>query len=159
MRNDCIAKLNLAITLALVSISFATATPHILYPRKGKPTGGPAFANLTVFTGGSFSCSSKSDKILNDGSAGTATSVSITEEGCSELPINDQNLIQVEMTALPRSNSEGCYLQLFTQDGCGFILSQDFWGTAIPGIDPGSTLGCTQVPAGFTFGGAALNCG
>jgi hypothetical protein len=53
--------------LLFLAASFASAavTPA------AKPVGGPGFANLTVYSGGTFKCTNINSVIPNDGTAGT----------------------------------------------------------------------------------------
>ena len=62
--NVVLQKYTLATTLALAASAFAR-----LAPRAGKPTGGPFIANVTVWSGGNFSCESESTVVPNDGTA------------------------------------------------------------------------------------------
>ncbi|KAF2103574.1 hypothetical protein NA57DRAFT_72552 [Rhizodiscina lignyota] len=144
--------------LAPLALIIATLVADVI--AAGKPTGGPGTATLTVFSGSDFSCANINTKIPTDGTAGTSSSVSIVEDGCALIPIAPADVFTATMTLAPKSGTLGCWIQLFTQDGCGFTLENSFWGQPIPGIDAGTVLGCAQVPAGLglTFGGASMFC-
>ncbi|KAF2099002.1 hypothetical protein NA57DRAFT_56632 [Rhizodiscina lignyota] len=139
-------------TVTLIGAAIAAVAPA------AKPVGGPGTGTLTVFSGGTFKCANINSVIPTDGTAGDAVSASIVEDGCAIIDVTDQSLITLTMTQAPKTGTLGCYVQLFTQQGCGFTLNNFFWGQPIPGTNVGTKLGCAQVPAGFGFGGASMFC-
>jgi hypothetical protein len=128
----------------------------------GKPTGGPAIVNVTVYSGGSFTCPNQGATIPNDGSAGTPASYSVAENGCSIMipPMNANSVYKIQLTQAPKTGTVGCWLQLYEEGGCGFTLTNGFFGQPIPGLTAGTTLPCVTPPVGLssTFGAIGIFC-
>ena len=141
----------------LATIAVGTATLVANVAAVGKPVGGPAIMNVTVWEGGNFKCTSINSKIPTDGSAGAPTSFSTQEDGCAIInpSLDATSVISATLTQAPKSGTLGCWLQLYEEGGCGFTLSNAFYGLPFPGINAGDSLACAQIPTGLSanFGG------
>jgi hypothetical protein len=127
-----------------------------------KPTGGPGTANVTAYSGGTFKCASINSVIPNDGTAGTPASYITEENGCAiaNPAITANSVYTATITLAPKTKTLGCWLQLYEEGGCGFTLSNAFYGQPLPGTQAGTLLGCAQIPSGLSaaMGGLSMFC-
>ncbi|KAF5375619.1 hypothetical protein D9757_008517 [Collybiopsis confluens] len=116
------------------AFSLAQANPTA---RAGKPTGGPAIATLTVFSG-PFTCTSSSTPPPTTGEAGTSATVSITEDSCTIINMPFGGVMTSTLTQAPKTGTAGCWLQIYTESGCGLTLTNEFHGFPYNGVSAGN---------------------
>jgi hypothetical protein len=92
-----------------------------------------------------------------DGSAGTATTVSLSENQCVIVDFPSGGVFTAKMTAAPKTGTTACYVQLFSQQGCGLTLQNQYHGFPFDGVIVGSKVGCAKPP-GFTYGAVEIVC-
>ncbi|GAB7332637.1 hypothetical protein MBLNU13_g04401t1 [Cladosporium sp. NU13] len=139
------------ISAAAVVVGTALAIPA------GKPTGGPASASVTIYSGPA-TCPDPNTPPPTDGSAGTAKTVSITENACAIVNIPFGGALTSRMTATPKTGTTACYIQIFSQSGCGLTLQNQFHGFPFNGLTIGSEVGCAQPPI-QSYGALQIVCG
>ncbi|KAF1930611.1 uncharacterized protein M421DRAFT_418909 [Didymella exigua CBS 183.55] len=123
----------------------------------GKPTGGPATAQVTIYSG-PYTCASADQPPPKDGSAGTSKIVNIAETQCIVVSIPFGGALTASMTATPKTGTIGCYIQIFSQQGCGLTLQNQYHGFPFDGVTAGSTVGCASPPV-QSYGGLQIVCG
>ncbi|KAF9692392.1 hypothetical protein EKO04_009762 [Ascochyta lentis] len=153
--------------LTLLSTTIALFGTALAAPAKGgtapaapagnKPTGGPASAQVSVYSG-SYICTDPDIPPPTDGSAGKATVVSVTENQCVTINIPFGGAVTASMTATPKTGAAGCYIQMFTQQGCGLTLANQYHGFPFNGLTVGSSVGCASPPV-QTYGTLQIVCG
>jgi hypothetical protein len=62
------------------------------------------------------------------------------------------------MTATPKTGTAACYIQIFTQAGCGLTLQNQYHGFPFNGLTTGSQVGCAQPPV-MSYGALQIVCG
>jgi hypothetical protein len=100
---------------ALALFGLAAAVPA------GKPTGGPASTQVTIYSG-PFACTDPNTPPPTDGSAGTSKVISVAENQCVIVNIPFGGAFTASMTATPKTGTTACYVQIFSQQGCGLTL-------------------------------------
>ncbi|OSS52165.1 hypothetical protein B5807_02478 [Epicoccum nigrum] len=128
-------------------------------PNSKKPTGGPAIATVTIYSG-PYTCAAANSPPPTDGSAGTATPVSVTENQCIIVTIPFAGAFTATMTQSPKTGTTACYIQLFTQSGCGLTLQNQYHGFPFDGVTytaPQSTVGCANPPV-QSYGALQIVC-
>ncbi|KAJ4984748.1 hypothetical protein SVAN01_09785 [Stagonosporopsis vannaccii] len=159
-------QLNSFLLATTALISTALAVPA------GKPTGGPASASVTIYSG-PYTCSA-ADVVCSsthfptipnsfkppptDGSAGTAKTVSVTEAQCVIVNIPFGGAFTAKLTAPPKTGAPGCYIQIFTQQGCGLTLQNQYHGFPFDGLTFGNQIGCATPPV-QGYGALQITCG
>ncbi|KAM0693776.1 hypothetical protein Q7P36_007033 [Cladosporium allicinum] len=123
----------------------ALANPVALPVPAGKPTGGPASASVTVYSGPA-TCADPNTPPTAADNPGVAKTVSITENSCVIVNIPFGGAITASMTATPKTGTTACYIQIFTQAGCGLTLQNQYHGFPFNGLSLGSQVGCAQPP-------------
>ncbi|KAJ8118066.1 hypothetical protein OPT61_g873 [Boeremia exigua] len=123
----------------------------------GKPTGGPASAQVTIYSG-PYTCASADSPPPKDGSAGTAKVVNIAETQCVIVNIPFGGAFTATLTAPPKTGAPGCYIQIFSQQGCGVTLQNQYHGFPFDGTTLGSTVGCASPPV-QSYGALQITCG
>lgn len=123
---------------------------------QGKPTGGPASMTLTIYSGPA-SCANAQTPPPTDGSAGTATTVSLAENQCVIVTFPTSGVFTAKMTAAPKSGTTACYAQLFQAQGCGLTLDNQYHGFPFDGVTVGSKVGCAK-PVGLNYGAVQIVC-
>ncbi|KAJ7234583.1 hypothetical protein C8J57DRAFT_156363 [Mycena rebaudengoi] len=122
-----------------------------------KPTGGPATMTLQIWSG-PFTCSAPDSAIATDGSAGTLLkTITIAETVCAvaNFPLNSS--FNATITTTPKTGTAGCYVQLFKEQGCGVILTNQYHGYPFDSVEVGSVVGCGN-PVGFPYGAVQIVC-
>lgn len=61
------------------------------------------------------------------------------------------------MTATPKTGTAGCYVQIYTQSGCGLTLNNEYHGFPFDGIVVGSKVGCVAPPV-VSYGAVSVVC-
>jgi hypothetical protein len=56
------------------------------------------------------------------GAAGTATTISVAENQCVIVNVPFGGVFTSTLTATPKTGTAACYIQIFTQQGCGLTL-------------------------------------
>jgi hypothetical protein len=125
-------------------------------PRAGKPTGGPASAQITIYNG-PFTCSNLVTPPPKDGSAGFNTTVTVAETQCAIINIPVNGAITAVMTATPKTGTLGCFVQIFSQQGCGVTLQNFYHGFPFDGTIVGSKVGCVSPPV-QDYGAVEIVC-
>lgn len=142
--------------LACISTTTAVKIPIEISPRSGKPTGGPASAQITVYNG-PFTCINLVTPPLKDGSAGVNTTVTLAETQCAILKIPFGGAITAVLTATPKTGTVGCFVQIYSQDGCGVALQNFYHGFPFDGVIVGSKVGCVSPPV-QDYGAVQIVC-
>jgi hypothetical protein len=62
------------------------------------------------------------------------------------------------MMAVPKTGTAACYIQIFTQAGCGLTLQNQYHGFPFNGLTIGSQVGCAQPPV-QAYGALQIVCG
>lgn len=62
------------------------------------------------------------------------------------------------MTVVPKTGTAACYIQIFSQSGCGLTLQNQFHGFPFNGLVVGSEVGCAQPPV-QSYGALQIVCG
>ncbi|KAL5330394.1 hypothetical protein ACEPPN_003921 [Leptodophora sp. 'Broadleaf-Isolate-01'] len=122
----------------------------------GKPTGGPASAKITIYN--AYKCVSATTVPPTDGSAGTASTVTIAEGTCSILPIPFGGAITAALAATPKTGAPGYFVQIHTQSGCGLTLNNEYHGFPFDGTIIESKVGCVTPPV-VSYGAVEIVCG
>ncbi|TIA33993.1 hypothetical protein D6C78_07169 [Aureobasidium pullulans] len=144
---------------ATSAIAVAVPVPN-LEKRAGKPTGGPARANVIVYAG-PYTCSDPNTPPPTDGSAGTGkTYLGVTENVCTILNpfLSITGAVTANLVQAPKTGTAGCYIEMYKEAGCGLTLTNQFHGWPFNGIDTASTLGCANAVGGFGYGAMTLLC-
>lgn len=63
-----------------------------------------------------------------------------------------------KLTAPPKTGAPGCYIQIFTQQGCGLTLQNQYHGFPFDGLTTGSQIGCASPPV-QGYGALQITCG
>ncbi|KAI5200381.1 hypothetical protein E4T42_04774 [Aureobasidium subglaciale] len=137
----------------------AIAAPG-LERRSGKPTGGPAKANVIIYAGPA-TCADPNTPPPTDGSAGIAkTYLSVTEDICTIINpvLGLTGAVTAVLTQGPKTGTAGCYIEMFKESGCGLTLSNQFHGWPFDGIGVGNHMGCANAVGGFSYGAVTLLC-
>ncbi|KAF3039785.1 hypothetical protein E8E12_009034 [Didymella heteroderae] len=108
----------------------------------GKPTGGPAAAQPPP----------------KDGSIGTGKTVNVTENQCVVVNVPFGGAFTASMTATPKTGTAGCYIQIFSQQGCSLTRQNPYHGFPFDGVTAGSTVGYASPPV-QSYGGLQIVCG
>ncbi|KAK0119419.1 hypothetical protein ONS95_010871 [Cadophora gregata] len=137
----------------LILATLSLANPLIA---RGKPTGGPAVAKITVYN--SYKCVSPTTVPPTDGSAGVSNTISIAEATCSIMNIPFGGAITAALTAPPKTGAPGCFVQIHTQSGCGLTLNNEYHGFPFDGTIIGSKVGCVSPPV-QAYGAIEITCG
>lgn len=58
----------------------------------------------------------------------------------------------------PKTGAAACYIQIFSQQGCGLTLQNQYHGFPFDGVSAGSTLGCASPPV-QGYGALQIVCG
>ncbi|KAJ4399970.1 hypothetical protein N0V91_009043 [Didymella pomorum] len=139
----------------------ALFTTALAMPAGGnKPTGGPAAAQVTIYPGGAtpYTCASADQPPPKDGSIGTGKVVTVAENQCVVVNVPFGGALTATMTATPKTGTAGCYIQIFSQQGCGLTLQNQYHGFPFDGLVVGSTVGCASPPV-QSYGGLQIVCG
>ena len=62
------------------------------------------------------------------------------------------------MTQNPKTGTAACYIQIFSQSGCGLTLQNQYHGFPFNGLTAGSQVGCATPPV-QSYGALAIVCG
>ncbi|KAJ6527030.1 hypothetical protein B0H19DRAFT_1196288, partial [Mycena capillaripes] len=123
----------------------------------GAPTGGPAAMTLQIWSG-PFTCPGPDSAIPSDGTAGTLLkTISVPELTCAVANFPLDSVFNATMTATPKTGTVGCYVQLFTEQGCGVTLTNQYHGYPFDSIVVGSSVGCGN-PVAFPYGAVEIVC-
>ncbi|ORY14546.1 hypothetical protein BCR34DRAFT_585718 [Clohesyomyces aquaticus] len=140
---------------AILSAATAMLGTALAIPA-GKPTGGPASASVTIYSG-PYTCTDP-DAAPPAGSAGTAKTVTVTENACAIVNIPFGGAITSTLTASPKTGTAGCYIQIYTQSGCGVTLQNQYHGFPFNGLIAGSSqVGCANPPV-QAYGAVSIVC-
>jgi len=159
---------------AAAVFSTSLAAPADMIERR-KAAGGPASAQVTVYSGPSYTCSDAStvsvllfyftgpltdlpSKKPSGASAGTSKVYTVTEGGCVIANIPFGGAVSASLTATPKAGAPGCYLQMFQQQGCGVTLTNQYHGFPFDGTSIGNSVGCAQPPV-QSYGAFTITCG
>ncbi|KAI5195091.1 hypothetical protein E4T39_08379 [Aureobasidium subglaciale] len=132
--------------LSLLAIS-ATAAPALEARKNGGATkGGPASAKVTIYS--KYECTASGTAPPTDGSAGTATTFSVTEAQCTipNTGLQYGGALTAVLTATPKSGTAGCYVLAHSAQGCGLVLGNEVHGWPFAGVDVGNAVGCGEAP-------------
>ncbi|OCL13987.1 hypothetical protein AOQ84DRAFT_385039 [Glonium stellatum] len=135
---------------ALAAVSISSAIPA------GKPTGGPASASVTIYSG-PYTCTDPNTPPPTDGSAGTSTIVSTTETQCVIVNVPFSGAFTATLTATPKTGTAGCYIQIYKDQGCGVTLTNQYHGFPFNGVTLGSQVGCASPPV-VSYGALEIVC-
>ena len=61
------------------------------------------------------------------------------------------------LTQAPKSGTAGCWLQIYTESGCGLTLTNEFHGFPYNGVTVGNEVGCVTPPV-ISYGAAEVLC-
>ncbi|KAF3003187.1 hypothetical protein E8E13_009423 [Curvularia kusanoi] len=125
---------------ALCSTAFAKAIPA----GGNKPTGGPASAFVSIYP--SYKCTAPNAPPPTDGTAGVPQQVSVTENQCVIVDIPFGGAFTAKLTATPKTGTTACYIQIFSQQGCGLTLQNQYHGFPFDGLTTTNTVGCASPP-------------
>ncbi|KAI5196699.1 hypothetical protein E4T39_07680 [Aureobasidium subglaciale] len=154
------------IVISLFALS-AAAAPS-LEARKnvgGASAGGPASARVTIYS--SYTCAAPGTTQLivgqappTDGSAGTATTFTITEGTCTvpNIGLSFGGALTASLTAIPKTGTAGCYILGYSQQGCGITLTNNLYGWPFSGTAVGNSVGCGNAPSGTSWGAFEVLC-
>ncbi|THZ51698.1 hypothetical protein D6C90_01629 [Aureobasidium pullulans] len=95
-----------------------------------------------------------------DGSAGTATTFTITEGQCTipTVGLSFDGAITATLTATPKAGTLGCYVLGHSQQGCGITLTNTLTGFPFGGTAVGSSVGCGNPPSGTSWNAFEVLC-
>lgn len=117
------------------------------------------------------------DQAPDPASAGTANTVTIAENSCAIINVVSQEtslqpkqpltfsslqpfggVFTAKMTQAPKTGTTACYIQIFSQAGCGLTLQNQYHGFPFNGIAAGtSQVGCATPPV-QSYGALQIVC-
>jgi hypothetical protein len=183
---------------SIVSVAAALAGTAFAVPA-GKPTGGPASATVTIYSGPASCPDPNTVSLCHDAprtsyhkcwqcyslhqptaplvlqrpwpSLKMLAQLSILYVNissshpclCTQLLTNCAlqpfgGALTSKMTAVPKTGTTACYIQIFSQSGCGLTLQNQFHGFPFNGLTIGSEVGCAQPPV-QSYGALQIVCG
>ncbi|KAI4762105.1 hypothetical protein E4T52_05758 [Aureobasidium sp. EXF-3400] len=144
--------------LSLLAVSALAAPPHLEARKGAAPVGGPASAKVTIYS--SYTCAGPGTAPPTDGSAGTATTFTISEGTCTipSAGLMFGGAISATLSATPKTGAVGCYILGHSQQGCGITLTNNLYGWPFNGIAVGNSVGCGNAPAGTSWGAFEVLC-
>ncbi|TIA69805.1 hypothetical protein D6C83_01311 [Aureobasidium pullulans] len=119
---------------------------------------GPASAKVIIYSG--YTCVAPNTLPPTDGSAGTATTFTITEGQCTipTVGLSFGGAITATLTATPKAGTLGCYVLGHSQQGCGITLTNTLTGFPFGGTAVGSSVGCGNPPSGTSWNAFEVLC-
>ncbi|KAJ6629800.1 hypothetical protein B0H10DRAFT_2372469 [Mycena sp. CBHHK59/15] len=117
-----------------------------------QPTGGPAAMTFQIWSG-PFTCPAPDSTIPTDGSTGMLLkTISIPELTCAVANFPLDSAFTATMTG-----TAGCYVQLFTEQGCGATLTNQYHGYPFDSVVVSSAVSCGN-PVAFPYGAVEIVC-
>ncbi|THZ14351.1 hypothetical protein D6C89_10173 [Aureobasidium pullulans] len=132
------------------------------------PAAAAGLASAKVIVYSSYTCVAPNTDVLltilklppTDGSAGTATTFTITEGQCTipTVGLSFDGAITATLTATPKAGTLGCYVLGHSQQGCGITLTNTLTGFPFGGTAVGSSVGCGNPPSGTSWNAFEVLC-